>query len=207
MTGVAGFRHLELKVGPGVFIPRPETELVVQAALDRLPQGGLLVDVGTGSGAIAFSVARERPDTRVFATEVSPDALAWARKNRDELRLDVELFEGHLFDPLPRSLRGAVDVVVTNPPYVPSTAAGALPRDVVEHEPHIALFADETGTAVVIEVATSAREWLKPGGWFVLEVGHGQGRAVQTMLRALGYDEVEVHDDLAARERIAIARR
>ena len=207
ITGIAGFRRLELAVGPGVFIPRPETELVAEFAMDRLPQGGTLVDVGTGSGAIALSIAQERPDACVLATEISPDALAWARKNRDDLRLDIELFEGHLFDSLPRAFRGSVDVVVSNPPYVPPTAAAALPRDVVQQEPHIALFADEMGTAVVIEVATSAREWLKQGGWLVLEVGHGQGRAVQTFLRSLDYGEVEVHDDLAERERIAVARR
>ncbi len=207
VTGIAGFRRLELAVGPGVFIPRPETELVAELAMTRLPQGGTVVDVGTGSGAIALSIAQERPDVSVIATEKSSEALAWARKNRDELGLSVELFEGEMLDPLPADLRGEIDVVVSNPPYVPSNDRDALPRDVVDHEPHIALFADETGAALIERICVDATTWLKPDGWLVLEIGHGQGARVESLMRVAGYREVEIRDDLAERERIASGRR
>ena len=207
VTGIAGFRRLELAVGPGVFIPRPETELVAELAMAKLPSGGTVVDVGTGSGAIALSIAQERPDARVLATEKSPDALAWARKNRDELGLSVELFECDLFEALPLDLRGELDVVVSNPPYVPSGDRDALPRDVANHEPHIALFADETGAALIERICKEAVSWLRPGGWLVLEIGHGQGTRVEAIMNEAGYREVEIRDDLAERERIACGQR
>jgi release factor glutamine methyltransferase len=206
VTGVAGFRRLELAVGPGVFVPRPETELVAERAMERLPRGGVLVDVGTGSGAIALAVADERPDARVLATESSPQAAAWAAGNRAALGLDVELLAGDLFEPLPASLRAAVDVVVSNPPYVPSAHAGALPRDVVDHEPHDALFAGERGTEVLDRIAAAARSWLRPGGWLVVEIGYDQRDAALRLLSERGYDDARVLRDLAGRDRVAEAR-
>jgi release factor glutamine methyltransferase len=207
VTGVAGFRYLELGVGPGVFIPRPETELVAERAMERLPSGGVAVDLGTGSGAIALAIATERPDSRVFATEASPDALAYARANRARVGADVTLAAGDLFDALPASLRERVDVVVSNPPYVPVAESSLLPRDVVDHEPHVALFADGGGLDIVRRIAAGARAWLRPGGWVVLEIGDRQGDAVTELLRALDYSDVAVSRDLTDRERIAEARR
>lgn len=205
VTGVAGFRRLELAVGPGVFIPRPETELVAARAMDRLPANGTAADVGTGSGAIALAVAQERPDARVLATEVSEEALEWATKNRDALGLDVELHHGDLLGCLPRDLQGRVDVVVANMPYVPTEEASLLPGDVVRHEPHVALFGDAGGLSLVERVADAARDWLAPGGWLVLEIGDRQGSRVHALLEELGYTEVAVHLDYAQRERIAEA--
>jgi release factor glutamine methyltransferase len=205
ITGVAGFRHLELAVGPGVFIPRPETELVVERALTRIPSQGTVVDVGTGSGAIALSIAQERPDARVLATEVSGDALEWATKNRDGLGLDVELYHGDLLEPLPEELRGRIDVVVSNMPYVPDEDAALLPADVVRHEPRVALFGAPGGLALIERLAGDARAGLRPGGWLVLEIGDRQGDRVLALLGALGYAEATVHLDYAARERIVDA--
>ena len=206
VTRVAGFRHLELEAGPGVFVPRPETELVAERALDGLPPGGVAVDVGTGSGAIALALALERPDATVYATEVSPAALAYARHNRAATGARVELVACDLLDGLPTALRGRVDVCVSTPPYVPGTEAAALPRDVAEHEPHVALFGGDDGLEVVRRLADAARGWLRPRGRLVLEIGAGQGAPARALLRGLGYQDVVVDRDLGGRERIAEGR-
>jgi release factor glutamine methyltransferase len=207
ITGIAGFRHLDLSVGPGVLIPRPETEMVVERALDHLPRGGTAVDVGTGSGAIALSIAQERPDARVLATEISADALIWAERNRETLGLAVEFIQCDLLTDLPNELRGKVDLVVSNPPYVPDEHARILPRDVVAHEPPVALFGGADGLVVVRALAGSAREWLRPDGWLVLEIAGDAGEAVTRTLTGHGYDQVSAGLDLAGRERVAEARR
>jgi release factor glutamine methyltransferase len=204
VTGVAGFRRLELAVGPGVFIPRPETEGVAGRVIEVLPQDGVAVEVGTGSGAIALAIADERPDAHVFATERSPEALSWAIGNRDRLGLNVEMVEGDLFGGLPDRLRGTVDVIVSNPPYVPE--GFTLPREIRDHEPHIALFASGAGLAVIEQLAHEALGWLRPGGLIVLEIGEAQRDAVSRILRAEGYTGIEVRLDTAERERVAEGR-
>lgn len=206
LLGTAAFRRLELKVGPGVFIPRPETELVAERAMARLPQEGLLVDLCTGSGAIALSVAAERPDARVFASELSPTASQWATSNRDSLGLRVDLFEGDLFEPLPSELARRVDVVVSNPPYVDHSERTLLPRDVVDHEPEQALFAPGEGTSVIARIAAEAPAWLRRDGWLVLEIGETQGDAVAGILRASGFADASIEPDLTGRDRIAEGR-
>jgi release factor glutamine methyltransferase len=206
VLGTAAFRRLELAVGPGVFIPRPETELVAERAIELLPRGGTLVDLCTGSGAIALSVADERGDAVVVASELSPAAAQWAAKNQEGLGLPVGLFVGDLFDPLPGELRGAIDVVVSNPPYVDTAERGLLPRDVVDHEPAGALFAPGTGTSVVERIAAEAPLWLRPGGWLVLEIGETQGGEVRGILSRRGFDDVSIGPDLAGRDRIAEGR-
>lgn len=206
VTGVTGWRHLELAVGPGVFIPRPETELVVDHALARLRDGAIAVDVGTGSGAIAVAIAQERPDAEVWATEISPHAMAWAEKNVAAHAVDVHLVTGDLFERLPSSLRRHIDVVVANPPYVRRDEAGILPADVVEHEPGIALFAGGDGLEVVRRLASGARKWLREGGWLVLEIGATQGAQAAALVEELGYLEVSTALDNAGRERIVEGR-
>ena len=206
VTGVAGFRRLELAVGPGVLIPRPETEIVAEHAMRRLPPAGTIVDVGTGSGAIALSVADERRDARVYASEISEVALGWARRNCSNLELSVELVRGDLFDGLPRDLAGHVDVVVSNPPYVALGEADTLPPEVVDHEPEEALFAGTEGLHVIADIAVQARAWLRPGGWLVLEMGSDQAEAVLGLLTNGGYEEVAAHPDLTGRPRVAEGR-
>lgn len=206
MLGTAAFRRLELRVGPGVFIPRPETELVAERAMARLPSGATLADLCTGSGAIALSVADERPDALVVASELSPEALRWAASNLDSLGLQVALFQGDLFEPLPTDLAGRLDVVVSNPPYVDPDERSILPRDVVDHEPAEALFAPERGTAVIERIADEARTWLRRDGWLVLEIGETQGEGVRKILAERGYVDVAIEQDLAGRDRIAEAR-
>jgi release factor glutamine methyltransferase len=193
IRGRRGFRHLELEVDGRVLIPRPETEHVVEAALD-LPRGARVVDVGTGSGTIALALKHERPDLEVIATEISPDALAVARANGERLGLDVEWREGDL-------LAGVTDVdaVVANPPYV---EAGTLVPAEIGYEPQVALL----GGIHVYErlvpavAATSAR-------FAALEVGEGQAPAVGDLLRAAGFGTIEIVPDLAGIQRVVVGRR
>lgn len=206
LLGNAHFRKIVLSVGPGVFIPRPETELLVDKALDVLPTGGVLLDLGTGSGAIALSVASERPDARVYATEADPGAYPWAVRNRDQLGLDVGLFEGDLFEALPEELKGTVDVVVSNPPYVSTSRRDILPIDVREHEPERALYGGRDGMLVTTRLAEESREWLKPGGWLVLEMGAEQQQDMMTLLTGLEYDNIAIGIDLAEWPRLVVAQ-
>jgi len=207
VTGIAGFRRLDLAVGPGVLIPRPETESVAGRAMERLPPGGSAADVGTGSGAIALSIADERPDARVLATDSSNAALEWARRNAYDLGLSVELFRCDLLDGLPAELQRHLDVCVSNPPYVSFSERHILPADVLEHEPPEALFAGEDGLQMIEKVAGEALRWLRRGGWLVLEIGERQGLGVRRLLEEKGYDEVSILPDLAGRHRIAEGKR
>ena len=206
IIGLAGFRTLELEVGPGVFIPRPETEVVAGRAMELLPPNGTIVDVGTGSGAIALSAAVERPDASVYATERSAEALSWARRNAERLNLMVRFTHCAYLDELPEHLAGAVDVVVSNPPYVARAEQGRLPVDVVEHEPHEALFASDDGLTDIHRIAEDARHWLTPEGWLVMEIGETQGSAALEVLNGLDYRSASVDVDLTGRDRVAIGK-
>jgi release factor glutamine methyltransferase len=210
ITGLAYFRSLTLAVGPGVFVPRPETEQVAQYAVDALraapgpePIG---VDLGTGSGAIAFAMATEVPHSRVYAVEVSPDAFEWTTRNRDLTgATNAVISLGDLADALPE-LNGTVDVVISNPPYIP---AGAIPRDleVQLHDPSIALYGGADGLDVVHQVSKTATRLLHPGGTLVLEHGELQAAAIAELLRADGWTAVATHRDLLGRDRATTALR
>jgi release factor glutamine methyltransferase len=192
ILGRKGFRRLELEVDPRVLIPRPETEHVVEAAL-TLPRGARVVDVGTGSGAIALALADERPDLRVAATESSAGALAVARANAARLGLDVELLAGDLLEPV----SGPVDAVVSNPPYVP-TGERLAPE--LAYEPAEALYAGPDGLEVYRRLAPALRDVP----FVALEVGIGQAAAVAALLEG---HEIEVVPDLAGIERVVVGRR
>ena len=207
VLGTAAFRYLELSVGPGVLVPRPETEVLVERALDRLPPEGNIVDVGTGSGAIALAIKQERPDARVWATDDSSDALRYARLNRKELELDVEILRGGLLEALPGSLRGDFDVVVSNPPYVAESETDLVASDVLGHEPDHAVFGGgEDGLSIVSALVSQARHWLRPRGWLVCEIGHGQAAAVVALFEGAGFVDSGVHEDLAGWDRIVEGR-
>src|SRR5512132_2159941 len=142
LTGEQGFRHLVLAVRSGVFVPRPETEVLVDVGLGLLPAADpVVVDLCTGAGPVALAIAHERPDARVYATDVSPEAVALARDNAARLALTVAIEHGDLFEPLPSSIAGSVDLVVANPPYVPIERRADLPPD-VRAEPALALYGD-----------------------------------------------------------------
>jgi release factor glutamine methyltransferase len=206
VTGTVDFRSLRLAIGPGAFIPRPGTVAVVDRAQAALPRGGLVVDVCTGCGAIALAIASERPDATVYGTDISGEALAWAEENRGRTGLEVTILLGDLFYPLPADLRGRIDVIVSNPPHVPSSEARFLPRDVVDHEPAEALFAGSDGLLLIRRLASEALGWLRPEGWLVCEVGDSQSDEVTRQLRSLGYTDVAVHLDESNRRRVVEAR-
>ena len=205
ITGVAHFRYLELAVGPGVFIPRPETESVVQLAIDHVKgmQGPRIVDLGTGSGAIAGSVAHEVPDADVHAVEFSPFAHAWAAKNLAPL--GVNLILGDLRNALPE-LNGTVDVVISNPPYIPAAATPNEP-EVALHDPPEALYGGGAdGMELPTAAAASAARLLRPGGYFVMEHAEVQARWIAAMLARSGtWTAITTHLDLNGKERATSA--
>lgn len=209
LTAVQAFRRLELAVGPGVLVPRPETEVVVERALARLEdvENPVVVDVGTGSGAIALSVATELSGTTVWATEVSGEAAAWARRNAEAAgATNMTVVEGDLFGPLPEGLRGSVDLVVSNPPYLSEAELAETDPDVRDHEPHLATVAGPTGLEVAGRIIGETPSWLRPGGWLVLETHPGQAERLRVLMLAR-YQDVAIHLDLGARPRIAEGRR
>jgi release factor glutamine methyltransferase len=206
LTGSVGFRWIELEVGPGVFVPRPETESVVQWAVDRAQPGWLMVDLCTGSGTIALSLADEVPQAVVHAVELDPAAAAWTRRNAERLGTGVVVHEGTIEGCLPE-LDGQVDLVASNPPYVALDEGHLSDPEVIDHDPSVALFAGEDGLDVIRLVEQAAKRLLKPGGLVVVEHSDRQGRtAPQVFLDAGGWVEVEDHQDLTGRDRFLSAR-
>lgn len=214
LTGTVGFRYIELAVGPGVFVPRPETESVVQWAVDAVRREGwanpLCVDLCTGSGTIAFALANEIPGATVHAVERDPQALEWTRRNA-ALRVaagdpEVHLHLGSVEGCLP-ALDGRLDLVVSNPPYVATTEAHLPDPEVVDHDPAIALWAGQDGLDVVRLVEQAARRLLRPGGLVVVEHSDRQGAsAPELFATAGGWIEVADHRDATGRDRYVTAR-
>jgi release factor glutamine methyltransferase len=206
LTGSVGFRWIELEVGPGVFVPRPETESVVQWAVDRAQPGWLMVDLCTGSGTIALSLADEVADAVVHAVELDPAAAAWTRRNAERLGTGVVVHEGSVEGCLPE-LDGQVDLVASNPPYVALHESHLSDPEVIDHDPEVALFAGEDGLDVIRLVEQAARRLLKPGGLVVVEHSDRQGKTAPAVFReAGGWAEVEDHQDLTGRDRFVTAR-
>jgi release factor glutamine methyltransferase len=208
ITGIQGFRHLLLTVRPGVFIPRPETEVVVGAALDFLDgldgsRPVVVVDVGTGSGAIALALADEAAGVRVLATDRCEAAVDLARENAGRLGLGVEVLTGDLLDPLPTSLRGHLALVVANPPYLSRHEHAATPAE-VRADPPGALIGGADDYRRLTDVAAA---WLMPGGGLVMEIGDEQGSEVAAIAATAGFSHVEVLPDLNGRDRAVVGLR
>lgn len=201
ITGEQGFRRLRLEVRPGVFVPRPETEVLVEVALGELAgiEVPLVVDVGTGTGAIALAIKDERPDARVVATDRSPSAVDLARSNSASLGLPIDVREGDLLEPV-SDLSGSVDLVASNPPYVRADEIHALPKDVMA-DPIEALVG---GPEMIERLADAARSILRPGGVLVIEFGETQSDEVRAILAAR-FGDVRIEADLVGRDRVAVA--
>ncbi|MDQ6927033.1 MAG: peptide chain release factor N(5)-glutamine methyltransferase [Actinomycetota bacterium] len=213
VVGGWGFRRLDLFLDRRVLIPRPETETVVEVAMAELaPLGAgrrrLVADLGTGSGAIALSIAAESPRVTVWATDVSEAALAVARANvagaGSPAGTRVRLLQGHWWDPLPSELAGTIDLVVSNPPYI--AAAEDLPDEVAEWEPAAALVSGPTGLEAVEAIVGPARHWLARPGRLVVEIAPHQSEAAIRLARDAGFEEAEVVPDLAGRPRVLVGR-
>lgn len=209
ITGIQAFRRIELEVGPGVLVPRQETELLVERALGLISgiEKPIVVEIGAGSGAIALSIALERPGALVYATEISIEAIGWAGKNqsRRDLR-NVTILEGDLFSPLPDELKGSVDLVVSNPPYLSEAEIASAPADVREHEPRVATVSGESGLEVSSAIAAEALVWLRAGAWLLLETGPPAAEKLRQLLSE-SYTDVAIDGDLSELMRIAAGRK
>ncbi len=198
ITGTAYFRNLELKVGPGVLVPRPESELLVGAVLthiSNLPAPVSVIDLGSGSGALALAIATEAPNSRVIAVEKSEEALVWLKKNVEAIIEDLRIVHSDVSDALPGI---KCDVVIANPPYIQDESD--LPRDVVEHEPAIALFGGKDGMDAPRAFIAASSRLLKSGGLLAIEHNEMQGALIATEL-ARDFQEIQLHQDLAGRPR------
>jgi len=209
LLGVAWFRHVELAVGPGVFVPRPETELLAGWAIDRASTGStgdgpVVVDLCTGSGAIAKAVKDEVPEADVHAVELDPSAHAWAERNLAGTGIDLRL--GDMADAFD-DLAGTVDVVTCNPPYIPLTAWETVAPEARDHDPHLALFSGDDGLDALRVLATRAALLLRPGGWVGAEHADLQGESAPAVFAAAGrWRDVRDREDLSGRARYLTAR-
>jgi release factor glutamine methyltransferase len=204
LTGVAYFRHLEIKVGPGVLVPRPESELLVESVLtyiEKLSGAVSVVDLGSGSGALALAIATEAPHTHVIAVEKSPEAIYWLKENVSFIDEKVRILESDVAT----ALDGVkCDVVIANPPYIPDSQE--LPRDVAEHEPAIALFGGADGMKAPRLFISTASRLLKEGGFLAIEHHEKQGLAIADVLSA-DFTDILLHQDLTGRPRFTTAVR
>jgi len=207
LLGSLGFRHLDLEVRPGVFLPRPETEVLAGEALARLPAGGLALEPCTGTGAVACALADEGDGVRVVATDRSPAAVALARDNAARLHLDVTVLLGDLLAPVPGELRGTADVLVANPPYLAERELADLEPEVRDHDPVAALVSGPTGLELVARLLDEGPAWLRPAGWLLLEVDTSRSGATAALARAAGLIEVAIARDLTGVDRVVLARR
>ncbi|KPI10911.1 MULTISPECIES: peptide chain release factor N(5)-glutamine methyltransferase [Streptomyces] len=209
ITGRAFFRYLELQVGPGVFVPRPETESVVDWAIHAVRAMDvvepLIVDLCTGSGAIALAMAQEVPRSRVHAVELSEEALRWTRKNAEGSRVTVH--QGDALSALPE-LDGQVDLVISNPPYIPLTEWEYVAPEARDHDPEMALFSGEDGLDTIRGIERTAHRLLRPGGIVVIEHADTQGGQVPWIFaEERGWADAADHPDLNNRPRFATARK
>jgi len=204
LTGEQGFRGLVLQVRSGVFVPRPETEMLVEIALEltTVPEP-IVVDAGTGSGAIALAIAQERRGATVYATDVSREALALAAENAAALSLSVTFLHGDLLAPLPPELNGRLDLVVANPPYLSADVRDDLPADVLA-DPAQALFGDADLSGRLFH---EAAVWLRPTGVVAVEIDASSADTMAAVAGSSGFEDVRVHPDLTGRDRVVTGRR
>ncbi len=205
IVGERGFWTIELKCDKRALVPRPETEVVVEEALEVLGEDfeARIIDIGTGTGAIGLTIARERPAVDMTLTDTSADAIALARENAEALELDVAILEGDLF----AGAKGEFDMVVSNPPYVGENERDLVDDTAHEHEPHDALYAGQDGLDVIRRLVPAAKDKLKSGGWLIFEHGFRQGDAVRKLLEDAGFEDVRIRKDYSDHDRVALGRK
>lgn len=201
ITGSVQFCGVRVRVDPGVFVPRPHTEVLARRAVSLLPEDGIAIDLCTGCGAVAAVLAAAHPRATVVATDVDPVAVACARRN------GVDALVGNLDEPLSPALAGRVDVMSAVVPYVPTEKLHLLPRDVLANEPRLALDGGARGMTVLDRAAEAAARWLRPGGSVLLELGGDQASEMATTLADVGLSEIRVHRDDDRQDRAIEARR
>jgi release factor glutamine methyltransferase len=208
ITGLAPFRHLELEVGPGVFIPRPETEQVVDLAMQKLEsiQNPVIVDLCSGSGAISIALNTEVAASTVYSVELSEDAFSFLTRNYQRYGLDPNALRNENLTTALEELEAGVDLVVSNPPYIPD-AAVPIDLEVQLHDPALALYGGEDGLDVIRQISTRAWYLLRPGGHLVLEHAHTQAPAIGELLLTQGWQEVVSASDLTGKDRMISAVR
>jgi release factor glutamine methyltransferase len=214
ILGETEFYSRPFKVEAGVFIPRPETERLVEAAIELLTPADhrllapVAVEVGCGTGVIAVTLAVEIPQLELFATDAAQQAVDLARHNahRHGVAARVHCLAGNRFDPLPQRLRGGVDLLVSNPPYIRRAEIDTLPVDVAEHDPRAALDGGEDGLVFYRALAAGAVQWLRPGGRIAVEIGADQGEAVAAILTGSGAADIRIRSDYAGLPRVVTAR-
>lgn len=211
ITGSRGFWTIDLKTDKRALIPRPDTETLVEAALARIPAESTakIIDVGTGTGAIALAIAHERPTCSLAATDISEDALGLAQENAAALGLTerVEFFQGDLLDALAGAWTAPVDVITSNPPYIGTDEEDVMGEDVKRFEPHQALFAGDKGLDVIEKLVPQAHANLKPDGWFLCEIGYRQADEVRAIFEGAGFCQIEVLKDLGQNDRVVLGRK
>ena len=208
LEGTVEFGPVELLVDERALIPRPETEAVWDEARRMLGEAGrgtVIVDLCTGTGAMALALKTVFPEARVFATDLSEAALSLAKDNAARLGLDIEFFHGDLFEALPKSIYGRIDLLVSNPPYIEEKEWETLPPDVRDHEPRQALVSGPEGTEILERIADEVYWWLGVGGWVLCEIGETQGQRTDELFGQ--WLDTEVRPDLAGRDRILVGRK
>lgn len=209
LAGIAPWRNFELKVAPGVLIPRPETELLIDFAIaqDSKLKAGQWVDLGTGSGAIAIGLALSLPSATIHAVDRSEEALAIAKSNAESLNAKIQFYQGSWFEPISH-LKHSLSGIVSNPPYIPTETVSTLEPEVRLHEPHLALDGGTDGLESIRHLIQTAPDYLISGGVWMIEMMMGQAEMIAALLSAQGsYDRITIHKDLAGIERFAIAYR
>jgi release factor glutamine methyltransferase len=211
IRGYEEFRGIRLTVRPGAFIPRESTQFLAEQAIRRLRgrKRPVAADIATGIGAVALAIARDVPGATAYGTDISPVALSLARANARRHRLpNVRFLTGSGFEPLPRKLRGSLDVIVSHPPYVPTSEVGELPVELLDFEPVESLTdSSDDGLGFVRMLVRYSRDWLKPDGWLCLEVGPDLARTVRSMLVRAGYRSVRSTHGVSPYTRVLVAKR
>ena len=201
IEGTVPFGPIEVAVDPRVLVPRPETEQLYEIACNAVEDPLVIVDLCTGSGNLALALKHTFPAATVYAVDIAPDAVDLARENARQAGIDVTILVGDLFVPLPCHLKGRVDLIVSNPPYLAQAELAGLPVDVRDHEPTMALVAGPVGDEVLSRIAEAATDWLRPGGLVICEISEFHGPAVANHFASLGGD---IRRDLSGKERFVI---